>query len=281
MAGVWRVLLWFSFGVGIRVGDSNEKTAIGQSITLLGLVLGGTVALGAALRETGSTQTDYVWLYFFAAWLPLGAMSSILRASDRGARETLRCISKGEGRKMRHFYDHVTVNLTRWSLASCLVLVITGTIFAFYGRFPGQEPPRQKILSVSKVVDHYPDPEVHGHNAAVKAQVVIDKKEFPEGIPNRLPLTIMLTGELKDGWEIKRVDASEVEAGEPGTGYQGAYYVETEVPYIKGAFLIDLKRNGTYLVEIYLHAKSQEAERDEAKDLIMEEHRMTVLPQPL
>jgi len=281
-----RLLLWFSWGVGIGEGDKKAKTAIGEAISLLSLIIGGTVALGAAVRESGTTKTDYVWLYLLAAFLPLGAMTSILRGSNRDTYGTMCAFFRAEGMTMRHFYDRMTIQFTRWALGTCFVVVVAGTALAYVGLFPGQEVPLPRLLTIvdEDVKDYAWE---YDGRLGIKGTVRIDESNFPKGIPDTLHLAIQLREPLVDLWGIWRIDLTEVttiEAVESEKLVTSAQcHLDKTSPFRQTEYFSDFRKDGcTYLVEVYLHPFKEitKKERIAAKNAITEENAMTVVERP-
>ncbi len=52
--GGWRNFAWFFFGSGMGRPKPNAESGVGFAISLLGVVLAGTVGLGTAVHKTGS-----------------------------------------------------------------------------------------------------------------------------------------------------------------------------------------------------------------------------------
>ena len=265
---------WFLFGARRDYDKKAAESGIEASTLLLGLVVTNTITLGVAVNERGQTVGWLpLGLYFVASAIPLGAMTFLLRASISNKSET----------KPMHRFNLVTVRMTLWNLLGGFVLVLVTIGLVRANLFPGQPMPKKVRLDAGNARKY--DSRDFPERQSLTFDVPFGREQYPEGIPEVLPVTITLTGPLKDSWEILRVDGLRLIDGEEQKETPGPFFIETEKPYKIGVFWQDLKRDASYLLRVYIFSTAEDkekAKRDyiEASKLITEGQGVTVLDEP-
>ncbi len=275
-------------GVRVLVCAPNAESGVGFAISLLSLVLGGTVGLGIAVHKTDHERTEYA-LYYALAGLPvLGAMTSILRASNLGACETCKAVYRGAGERAQHHFDHVTICFTRWALASSLILCAFSAVRADDGTFPGQQRRPRTELPVADVVGYkYEVAKEYKDRPGLIAQFSIGRKAYPDGVPRRSILAVALSSALEKDWEFaRRCDLLRRPSPSQDyeTVYPGAFLIQTEWRDSERVEVRDLEQDGDYRLDIYLVGKRTAAKREEATEqqntaikLIKNENKLPVI----
>ena len=279
--GGWRDFTWFFFGSGMGRPKPNAESGVGFAISLLGVVLAGTVGLGTAVHKTGSERPGYALFYALAGLPVLGAMASVLRASKFRACETYQMIRRGEGERVKHHFNEATICFTRWTLGTCLVLYALSAALALSGFFPGQSVIGPTVLPLVNVEPCKWDKGEYEGKAGLTVEYAIGEEAFPNGNPRRLRVRAKLVGELAEGWVITDVRNAELRKRASPSGKFEAispcpYPDELDRPNVKGLWLVDLDAGTEYRLDIHLAAKKSGTKADEGITLIRDRHQIAV-----
>lgn len=193
-------------------------------------------------------------------------------------RHALRKVFRDGARSISHYYDPATICFTRWALASCVLLVGFGFYHTKRGTFLLQE--RAQPLVPTSVRKYEP---TSVDLAVAIVTVPLTPESFPDGLPGSLPVTVILSGPLADGWKTKRLDLMVCMPDGTREKLPTAFW-ETpskDAPNVAGAFLTGLERSRNYEIDIYICAKKDGADWQEAERLVLKERRMHVLPDPI
>ena len=168
--------------------------------------------------------------------------------------------------------------MTRWSIIGALLLICVSSALVLANKFPGQPLPKRTFFPPTNPQEYKPKTV---DLPALTFDVRIDMDRYPGGVPEVLPLTIVLTEPLRGTWKIVRVDGYEQStSGENRLLYPGPYLIPSDFDYRVGAFWQDLKRNGVYTLKVFLFAKSKNADVREASKVLGEEKGIIVTDEP-
>ena len=276
---VSRFVCWFLWGGGLTHTTGNVVSGVGFAISLLTLVLGGTVSLGVAVHNTGYEGWYWALLYGLIGIPVLGAMASILRTSNLGASETRRRVCRGEAENVSHNFDRGTIYFTRWALASCAALYLLSAVLAFSGHFFGQQP-RTIELPVWNVVDYdYERTEGYIGRPGLIAQFSINKNVYSNGVPRNVVLSVVILPKLSEDWKLApRFDVVRCDPAphQDKPDDACAFLSGSEQSHSQQVEVLDLAPDADYRLDAYLVAKRKECSPGEAKTLIRFKRRMIV-----
>ncbi len=278
-----KAIRW-ALGDGLQCSKDGE-TGISETITLIGILLAIAVTFLAALHGDQVIKTIHLCLYVAGSLLPLVAIVGIIRATKP---------KEGEDEKMFHFYNDATIRYSRWAAGFCALLIasLAGLVLAKALPVRDSKPVPRPLTPSAAILGTWD----YDDHAKLIVRYAIDEKSYPEGIPDRLDLSVTVKKSLRDAWEIWSLDLLEKtpDEDEPELVTSVQLHVDAATPFACREYFADFRKPGkSYLVEIWLHAfkgpdkeaptcaKENEAQaRAKDKDMVMEGKGLSVADNP-
>ena len=256
-----RFVAWFLWGSQLKPVATSTETRhdIESLVGLLAIIIGGTVALGAGIQQTGRVNWWYVILYGVAGLIPLGGMLHFVHTSTGGFCRTAKAALSGKANEETHAYDDTTVAFAGHGAFASSAFMLLSIILVALEMFPGQAR-NNRVL--------YPSPELRvvqppeDTKPRYYLSVPINKSIYEHGIPSDLTPNVRLTGSTLKNWEVYFCRVRDMAKG-GATVAETIPYEAPNAPGFFGVILPPLPTDGTLNIDIYL--KRRDSTGDERK----------------
>jgi hypothetical protein len=263
------LILWFVFGHGLGPlsKDGDVPSGIAYVISILGIVLGGTISFGLAIHRTGQQEQGYILLYFLAGLVALGPLTSILRSSEKPAREVWRLAYSGTIPKLTHAYDHDTLSFAFIALLTCGLLLIGCCAMAAIGWFPGQQASLVELFVNRVEVGECSDGTNKIHGLVI--EVPINARVYRNDDARVLHCYVTLVGRLAEKWRILPtfdLDQWDAAAQTFQDTANGAVLCDTKAPHVQAVKVQPLGLDDIYHLKVYIVPKDKMADAAKKKE---------------
>jgi hypothetical protein len=274
-----RLLLWFLVGRGLQPAGKDGNHDLQALVGLLATILGGTVALGAGVQQTGRVNYWYVLLYALAGIIPLGGMLHIVHQSTAGFWETAKQVWRGQTQDLCHAHDATSVTFATSVWAVSFLFMALCVLLVWCERFPGQGRHNQPLYPSELKPVGAPEDTKLGYYLSVP----VNKSIYDRGIPPNLTPNVRLAGSMLPNWEVYWCRVRDMSKG-GATVAETFPYEASNAPGFYGIILPPLPSNGDLNIDIYLRKKKPDVDKDAQKALIDEvfhKRNLQVIDRPL
>jgi len=189
-------------------------------------------------------------------------------------------VLRGDSRTLHHHYDHVTIYLTRWTLITAALLIVTSSGLALVNMFPGQKSLRPTTLAVGRVRIFTEDEKKDLGEGGIVAEVPVNACIWGRSLPKNLRLQISLAKSLAEKCSLTaefRLWSRSSAEEKWQVAQSGVSLIETERPDFQRIELPMLKPSEHYSLCIYLATKCKNVDLAIAQKLINREHKITII----